>query len=600
MARRMRRQGGRTRRGTTVREVLSEAIRHQEAGRPADAEALCRSILEVRPDQPQALFLLGVSCWQSRRDPAAVASIQRAIEHKPDFARAYDGLGQILRELGRVDEAVAAHRKAIELDPGGMGAYQGLGATLLQRGEIEPGLEAYRRAVELAPNEPKVAAELISALRRIGRGGDALAVARESALRSPDSHEAHTTLAIESHNEGLLEAAADHHRRAIALAPESAIAHTNLGVTLHALGDLEEATRQHQRATELDPKQARAQSNLGLAHLECNRLEEAVDCFGAALAVEPGNAGGHFNRALALLGAGRLAEGWEEFEWRWRSPGFPSRERHTDHPRWDGSALSGRRLLVYSEQGIGDTIQFARYLPMLARPGARLLVECAPEVARLLGSLAGVEAVVERGRAPGHFDVQIPRLSLPRLFGTTLASVPARIPYLAPDPADVVRWRDRTTTESGLRAGLVWAGSATHNNDHHRSIAPELLGPLLETTGVHWFGLQVGERASPPPPGPMTDLSPHLRDFADTAAAIASLDLVVTVDTAVAHLAGAIGARVWTLLPHAPDWRWLKDREDSPWYPTMRLFRQPARGTWKPVIERVCAELDREMEVGQA
>jgi hypothetical protein len=259
--------------------------------------------------------------------------------------------------------------------------------------------------------------------------------------------------------------------------------------------------------------------------------------------------------------------------------------------RRDGSDLTGRRLLLWAEQGLGDTIQFVRYATQFARQGARLVLECAPQLERLMQSLSGIDSVVTRETSPGEFDVHLPLLSVPRLFGTTTHSIPAAVPYLAPAAADRERWRAELGGGEGLRVGLVWAGSPTHADDRNRSIAPELLEPLLELPGVRWFSLQIGARADHAPRGPLTDLAPRLVDFAETAAVIANLDLVLSVDTAVAHLAGAVGAPVWTLLPYVPDWRWMLDRDDSPWYPTMRLFRQQHRGEWQPVIERVAAEL---------
>ena len=595
--RRARRHGGGRRRGTTVRELLEEATRYQQAGRPGDAEAICRRILEVRPEQPHALCLLGIAAYQARKDPRAVQVLQRALELKPDFAPAHDALGSILRGQGHLDAALAAHRRALELDPQMVSAHQGLGAVLLARGEVGRALAAYEHAVALAPEAVGVAAELAEVLRRVGRTREAVAVARDAVARLPDSSEAHGLLAIALHHQGRLDDALASHRRAVELAPDAALAHTNLGVTLHALGDLEGAAAAHEHAVALDPRNARAQHNRGLVLMELGRLDDAVECLRAALVITPGDADLHWDQALALLGAGRLREGWDELEWRWQATAFPSTARHADRPRWDGSALAGRHLLLWAEQGLGDAIQLVRYVPLLARPGARVSVECAPELQRLLCSLPGVASVVSHAE-PGDFDVHLPLMSVPRLFGTTTRSIPATVPYLAPDLADRERWRAELAGEGELRAGLVWAGSPTHRNDRNRSIAPGLLEPLLAVPGVRWFGLQVGERAAPPPAGPMTDLGPRLADFAETAAVIANLDLVVTVDTAAAHLAGAIGAPVCLLLPHAPDWRWMQAREDSPWYPTMRLFRQERRGAWEPVIARVAAEVARRVTDG--
>ncbi len=594
MTRRRKTPSAGKRKGSTVRDLLEQAAAYQQAGHTAQAEAICKRILEARPDQPHALYQLAVSAYQARKDPAAVAALQRAVQLKPDFAPAWNALGYVLRDQRQLDAALDAYRKALELEPEMVAAHQGVGATLLAGGQIEPALASFAKAIELAPDSVAVATELATALRSVGRGEQSLVVARETVRRLPESSEAHGLLAIELHHHGQFEDSVDSHRRALALSPDSAVAHTNLGVTLQALGDFTGAAASHRQAVALDPRNANAQHNLGRVLMQLNLLDEAVECHRAAIAGSPGNADAHWDCALAMLGAGRMREGWEELEWRWRAAAFPTPDRHTDRPRWDGSELSGRRLLLWAEQGLGDTIHFARYLPLLARPGASLALECAPHLERLMHSLAGIESVVTRegsARNLDGFDVHLPLLSVPRLFGTTPSSIPAKVPYLAADAADRERWRAELDGGDSLRVGVVWAGSATHANDRNRSIAPDLLEPLLALPGVRWFGLQVGDRAAQPTPGALTDLGPRLTDFAETAAVIANLDLVLTVDTAVAHLAGAIGAPVWVLLPHVPDWRWMLDREDSPWYPTMRLFRQQQRGEWQPVIERVAAEL---------
>ncbi len=562
------------------------------------AEAICKRILEERPDQPHALYQLAVSAYQARRDPAATQLLQRAVETKPDFVEAWNAAGFVLRDQGQLDAALAAYRKALGLRPDQVTAHLGVGATLLAKGNTEPALASYARAVDLAPDSVAVAAELAAALRNLGRSEQALAVAQAMVDRLPDSADAHGLLAIELHHAGRYQDSVTRHERATALAPDSALAHTNLGVTLQALDDFDGAAARHRRAVELDPRNPQARRNLGLVLMQLNQLEEAVACFRAAIAVTPSNPDIHWDCALAMLGAGHLREGWDEMEWRWGASAFPSTARHTERPQWDGSELAGRRLLMWAEQGLGDTIQFARYATLLARPGARLVLECAPHLQRLMQSLPGIESIVTREASPDDFDVHVPLLSVPRLFGTTTRSIPAKVPYLSADANDRARWRAELAVGDEVRVGLVWAGSATHANDRNRSVDPALLEPLLAVPGVRWFGLQVDDTAAPPP-DTVTNLGPRLVDFAETAAVIDNLDLVLTVDTAVAHLAGAVGAAVWVLLPYVPDWRWMLERDDCPWYPTMRLFRQQQRGEWQPVIERVSAELARLAREGE-
>jgi hypothetical protein len=297
---------------------------------------------------------------------------------------------------------------------------------------------------------------------------------------------------------------------------------------------------------------------------------------------------------MLLLLLGRLREGFAEYEWRWRMPGFATPSRTFPQPMWDGTDLGQRTLFVHAEQGLGSAIQFVRYVGLLARRGSRVIIECRRPLHRLFEtSLArpdGRVAVVRRGDTLPRFDCHAPLMSLPHLLGTTMQSIPAQIPYLRAPPADVTTWRERLAGSPRPWIGLVWAGNPKHENDHNRSMPAPYLAPLVTSARASFYSLQVPaavEELAALPPGKVSDLAPALGNFADTAAVIESLDLVVSVDTAVAHLAGALGKSVWLLLPYVPEWRWLLDREDSPWYSTMRLFRQHRAGDWTGVVERV-------------
>lgn len=579
----------RKRGGATLRDVLAQASAYLEAGRFSDAETLCRKALEVRPEQPHALYILGLSVHHGRRDAEALRLVERAVETKPDFAEAHHGLGLLLQELGRSTEALVAHRRALELQPTLVAAHRGLAICHAERGEVEDALAAYARAREIAPDSAPLLSESAALLRRVGRADTALQMVANVAKRFPNSPDLQGLLAQELHHHGRLDESVAAHRRTIELAPTEAVAHTNLGVTLQARGDLEGAAQSHARATALDPRNARAQHNRALVAMEQNQMNDAEEAFAQALVAEPRDPDLHWDHALSLLRLGRLREGWEEFEWRWSAPGFACPPRHTGVPKWDGSALGNRRLLVHAEQGLGDTIQFCRYLPLLSRRSAEIVFECPPPLARLMGSLDGAAQIVHRDQSPGSVDVHVPLLSLPRLFGTTTGSIPANVPYLAAEESDRARWAEELPVTDGRpRVGFVWSGSATHRNDALRSMTSDHVARFLSKVDVSGFGLQVEGGGGP---AGLTDLGGRLHDFAETAAVVANLDLVVTVDTAVAHLAGALGRPVWVLLPFAPDWRWLLGRDDSPWYPTMRLFRQTTRGDWDEVLVRVADAL---------
>jgi len=305
---------------------------------------------------------------------------------------------------------------------------------------------------------------------------------------------------------------------------------------------------------------------------------------------------GHWNLALALLVQGHFPEGWEEYEWRWKTKGLLSPRQLLPQPLWDGRPLAGRAILLHAEQGLGDTIQFIRYLPLVAQRGGRVIVECQPELQRLVQAMTPDIPVLARGQPLPDFAFQCPLLSLPKALGTTLATIPATVPYLHADAQNVQMWRDRLAGHgSALKVGLIWAGNPHHKNDRNRSVKLASLAPLAQVPGVQFYSLQKGAaaaQAKTPPPGmDLIDRTDDLQDFADTAAMIANLDLVIAVDTSVVHLAGALAKPVWTLLPYCPDWRWLLKRQDSPWYPTMRLFRQPEIGDWDSVIQQLAAAL---------
>ncbi|MBM3526320.1 MAG: tetratricopeptide repeat protein, partial [Alphaproteobacteria bacterium] len=331
-----------------------------------------------------------------------------------------------------------------------------------------------------------------------------------------------------------------------------------------------------------------ALNNLGLAYREKGDIATAITTYEQALAIDGQHGEAHWNRAICWLLQGDMARGWTEYEWRWKRPDFMAIMPNFPTPAWTGGTLAGKSIFVCSEQGVGDTIQFVRYAPLLEKQGARVLFGCQPELADLLKTAPGVAEIVPLGGTASAFDTHTMLLTVPRLLGTTLETVPAEIPYLSADSKKAETWAERLSDLQGMKVGLVWRGNPKHVNDHARSCAPDVLRALLDVDGVSFVSLQKGgpqgEAASL---AGVRDLAGALPDFAETAATIQNLDLVISVDTAVAHLAGALGKPVWTLLPFAPDWRWLVGRDDSPWYPTMRLFRQSKPRDWAGVIKRV-------------
>ncbi len=368
--------------------------------------------------------------------------------------------------------------------------------------------------------------------------------------------------------------AARHLRKAISQQPRFPEALNNLAVLERAAGEMRPAEVHLREALAIRPDYAAAWNNLGNLYVELSRIGEAADCYSKAIAIDPEYAEAHTNRALISLFQGAFEEGWQEYEWRWKQPGAEGKTLL--RPAWDGSAIAGKTILLHSEQGAGDTIQFIRYARLLRQHGAKVLLHCQESLRTLLDGMPELAQVFSGPVPAPEFDVHAPLMSLPRLFGTRVDSIPkAETPYLRPLP-DSMAPQDRASCPN-FRVGLVWRGNPSHRNDRNRSLPLELLENLVAIDGAQFFSLQVGPTSAEQQwlsSKAILDLSPGLSDYAATARCLVDLDLLISVDTSVAHLAGALGRPVWTLLPTCNDWRWLQDREDSPWYPSMRLFRQ--------------------------
>lgn len=579
----------------TVAEALANAMRDHQAGRIAAAEAVYQQILEAAPEHPEAMRLLGLVATQRGQHQRAYELIRRAIEIRPTPLH-YQNLGMALDGLNRQDEAAASYRHAIELDPHLIDAHLNLGNLHRARGELDAALAAYRRVLEIAPNNAAAFNNLGNIYTQQNKKAEALECYRAAVRAKPDFALAHYNLSSAFQESGQFDAALYHCRRATELAPSNAEAHNSLGFLLAHHNRAAAAKESYRRALALRPNYALAHNNLGVTHFNEGEPREALLCYDRAVAAKPDYAAAHLNRSLANLLLGKFAEGWPEYDWRWKLPGVPPPPAGLDRPFWRGAPLNGARILLSGEQGLGDALQFVRYAPMVAARGGRVLLQIKPPLRRILATAPAVEEVVTIDEPPPAFDAHCPMLSLPVAFGTELATIPAPVPYLFADPQAVAMWRTRLGAP-GLRVGLVWAGWSGHNRDRRRSLSLAALAPLASVMGVRFVSLQKGPPAvqtvQPPEGMDIVDLTAELDDLADTAALVAALDLVIAVDTSVAHLAGAMGKPVWILLPYAPDFRWLLDREDSPWYPTARLFRQPVADAWASVIARMTGDLHR-------
>jgi tetratricopeptide (TPR) repeat protein len=567
----------------------------REAGRPEEAVACYRRAIALQPDFAEAHYSLGVALKDLGRPDEAVACCRRALALKPDYAEGHNDLGTALKDLGRLDEAVACYRTAITLRPDRAATHYNLGAALQRQGRLDEAVACYHRALDLQPDFAAALGNLGAAWRDLGRPDEAEAVTRRALALDPDRAEWHDNLGTALQDLGRTDEAVACHGRAVELKPDFAGAHTHLGVARQGQGRLDEAMACHRRALALQPDLAEAHNNLGSALQDLGRTDEAAACTRQAIALKPDYADAHWNHAHCLLLGGEFRPGWDEYEWRWRLKTAPygGRPRFAQ-PQWSGGAAAGRTILVWAEQGFGDFIQFSRYLPDLVRSGWRVVVEAPPAMRRLAASMPGV-TVVAAGEPLPPFDVHCPLLSLPRAFATTLETIPAAGAILRPDADLVEHWRRRLARLDGLKLGIAWRGRQTHKRDRQRSLDPAWFSGILDLPGVSVVSLQPDGRAEELAAlgVPVLDAGPELGDFADTAALVAGLDLAISVDSAVCHLAATLGVPTWSLLEFAGEWRWLKDRSDSPWYPSMRLFRQPRAGDWPAVAAAVAAELRR-------
>jgi tetratricopeptide (TPR) repeat protein len=465
-----------------------------------------------------------------------------------------------------------------------------------QAGRYEQAERGFYRALAVAPESAQIQLLLGDLFRAQARHESALQCCLAAVELAPGLAPAHNNLGNAHRDLGEHDKAVHEYRRAIELDPALPEAHFNLGVSLQKRGDAAEAARCYEQALRLRPGLAMAQLNLGVLREESADAAGAASAYAAAVAADPDLVEAHVNLGMQLLLAGRLAEGWEEFEWRLRYPEYSGADAAAVAPRWNGEPLAGRRILLDAEQGFGDALQFLRYAPLVAARGGQVIVRCAAELRDLVAGTAGVTAVVRRGEPLPAFDAYSPLPSLPRAFGTRLESIPADVPYVRADPGRAAAWRERFAEAGGeCKVGLVWASQSGHRTAQEKSLALQALAPLGSVPGVRFYSLQKGEAALQSRRAPegmrLQDLGGALADFSDTAAAIAGLDLVISVDTAVAHLAGAMGVPTWTLLKYVPDWRWLLGRDDCPWYPTMRLFRQERQGDWQAPVAGLAGAL---------
>jgi tetratricopeptide (TPR) repeat protein len=589
-----------------VAKLFALALKQHQAGNLSQAERLYHEILEAQPGHADALHLLGLIAHQAGRHDEAIELIGRALTLEPEIAVYHANLGVAYEAAGELDLAAVSLNNALSIRPNDADTFYNLGNVLRHQQRMEEAVIHYQQAIGL----------------------------------KPDYAQAHCNLGVALAAQGKLDEAVTHYKNALRLNPNSAEYLNNLGVTLTAQDRLEEAVACIRRALQINPGFAPARHSLGCALQRLNQMDEALECYDRAIAINPQYAEAHWNRSLVWLLQGDFARGWPEYEWRWTQPGFA--RRHTSRPLWDGSELDGRTILLHAEQGLGDTLHLIRFARLVKQRGGRVIVECQPALARLLAGVEEIDHLVAQGTHVPGFDVQAPLGSLPGIFQISFDTIPDRVSYLKADSALVSHWRRRLGSSEvrsamsdvedcgdiglrtsdfgqGFKIGIAWQGNPAFAGDRQRSIPLKCFAPLCKVPGARIISLQKGpgmqqlaelaengvltvshlsdrNRSSAAEESCILELGSQLdKDgaFIDTAAVMKNLHLVITADSAIAHLAGALGVPVWVALPMSPDWRWLLERDESPWYPTMRLFRQRRAGDWVEVFERIVWELNR-------
>jgi Flp pilus assembly protein TadD len=576
-----------------LRDLLRSVLDEQRRGEIAPAEAKYREIVAARPEQWDAVYLHGTALLQLGRFVVEIEVFQRLEKLRADLPDVQNNLGVAYQALGDGDRAARAYQAAINLRGDFDRAYFNLGRLKEQQGLFAEAEAWYRHAAQLKPADASYRLHLAGSLGKQSKWDETDRVLRDAANADPANLDLRINLAYALIQRERLDEAAEIYRHVLAQRPDYHEVHSNLAFVRERQGRFDEALTAAQRAIELRPDYADAFNNLGMILRSMHRMDEAARAFRSALVRKPDFVLAEFNLGTTLLLAENYAAGWSGY-------------RHHGHlgdaatavaalPEWDGRPISGKRLLIYADQGFGDAIQFARFLPRCkTQSEARVVFRFQPALGPIFARLAGVDESVPEGAAAAACDFQIPLASLPGLLGVTIETAGIGVPYLRPPEkmrSELAELLGRAPADSS-RVGLVWQGNPRQTRDVVRSCPLEKLLPLLKSDRATFFSLQTDELARKQIAelhvgDRLIDVGGSLRDFAETAAALARLDLLITVDTASAHLAGALGRPVWTMLCHTPDWRWHLNRSDSPWYPTMRLFRQPRWGDWDSVVAEI-------------
>lgn len=580
----------------TIQEACALALRQQRSGQLREAEALLQNALKQHGDHPQLLQMRAMLLQQMGRLDEAAQQLLSAVQLQPEAADLRVNLGIVLAAQGNLESAISHLQKAVALRPDFAEAHYNLANALKLFGDLTHAIDSYQKTLALRPEFAAAWNNLGNLLTVLDRLQEAESSLREAIRLRPDHPEAHNNLGLTLKAQLRVNEAIDEFERAVKLRPTYAEAWNNLATLLHGQGDYSAALAAVHRAIALKPNFAEAHANLANTLKDQGNLDAAIATSERAIELKPGDPHIEWNLALSLLLKGDYERGWPAYESRRKTSDSSELVYQFSQPRWEGAPLNGQTLLVRFEQGFGDMIQFVRFMPRIAERGGRAIAFGPSILRRLLDGQCGIGRYVCFDEPLPPFDCYTLLLSLPGLFHISPAQASTPSPYLNVDSELVELWKSRMgSTGHALRVGMVWAGNPNYRNDRNRSLSFRAIAEHLPQAGLQYFSLQKDADpatfAAAGPNLPIVDLTAQIQDFADTAALILNLDLVIACDTAVAHLAGALGKPVWILLPYAPDWRWMLKRRDSLWYPTARLFRQAAPGDWSMPLQEMAAEL---------
>ncbi|NTW51221.1 MAG: tetratricopeptide repeat protein [Chlorobiaceae bacterium] len=551
--------------------------------------------IAIKPDYAEAWFNRGIALYPLKDFDAAIDSYNQAIAIQPDFAEAFFHRAYTLQELKQFDAAIESYNRTIAIDPYFTDAFFNRANALQELKQFDAAIESYSRTIAIQPYFAEAYSNRGNALQNLKQFDAAIESYDQAIAIKPDFADAFSNRGVALQQLKRFDAAIESYNQAITIRTEGAEAFFLRGNAMLELNMIDAALDSFDHAITLRPDYAEAYSNRAIPLLVLKQFDAAMDSFDRAITINPDYADAYWNKALVMLMTGNYKKGWTLYEWRWKVDGFPSPRRNFTQPLWIGNeSIEGKTILLHSEQGLGDTIQFCRYVKLVKDLGARVIVEADASLIGLLSQLDGVAKLVAKGDALPFFDLHCPLLSLPLAFNTTLETIPSSSGYLSADTEKVIEWAQRLGPKTKPRIGLVWNGSITHTNDHNRSVSLLSLTRHLPP-GFQYISLQKEVRDTD---RPLLDSAANIvhpgddvTDFNDTAALCELMDLVISIDTSVAHLSAAMGKPTWILLPFLPDWRWLLDRDDSPWYASARLYRQEALGDWHGAFTKVGNDL---------